>query len=294
MSDSQGSHLLELTSTAVSGIHYDRVVNTIPDAVRNASLAQLKSLVNTETKMPGWYLSASSADRHHLKQLLNDHWRLQSAVDQLFEGLQHDIDTFAEPLLKVALKAHFDIDEDPKSLTLQLTVPSKIIFGIDTGASVIRSSSLLAAALHNFEEAETQEGTFRAGSGVFRKDAQDTPVRDTRITVQKFASLCRTLDIGAQYQTHLKEQLLPKDLNARRTLAQRSIASEKAAFRYSALVSRLKRDISTDAYDSLQHIVEGKRSVKLYGRPLLNHRLSLMGFKLTGITLFSALPDGSS
>ena len=293
MSDSQGSHLLELTSTAVSGIHYDRVVNTIPDAVRNASLAQLKSLVNTETKMPGWYLSASSADRHHLKQLLNDHWRLQSAVDQLFEGLQHDIDTFAEPLLKVALKAHFDIDEDPKSLTLQLTVPSKIIFGIDTGASVIRSSSLLAAALHNFEEAETQEGTFRAGSGVFRKDAQDTPVRDTRITVQKFASLCRTLDIGAQYQTHLKEQLLPEDLNARRTLAQRSIASEKAAFRYSALVSRLKRDISTDAYDSLQHIVEGKRSVKLYGRPLLNHRLSLMGFKLTGITLFSALSEPS-
>lgn len=293
MSDSQGSPEPEFPSTARSGIHYDRVTNVIPEALRNASPAQLKTLINSKLEVPGWYLNARGADRHHLKQLLQDRWRLQGEVDQLFEGLQHDIDAFAEPLLRGALKAHFNIDEDPKALSLQLTVPSKIIFGIDRGASVIRNSSLLAAALHNFEEAETQDGTFRAGSGVFRKDAQGVPVRDNAITVQQFAALSRTLDIGAQYQTHLQARLQPADLDARRALQQRSIASEKAAFRYSALVSHLKGDITVDAYDSLRYIVEGKRSVNLYGRPLLSHRLSLMGFKLTGIVLFSAVSEPS-
>lgn len=293
MSDSQGSHLPGHRTAASNGVHYDRVIKVVPEAIRNASPARLKTLVNTKAAMPEWYLNIRAADRHYLKQLLEDRWRLQGEVDQLFEGLQHDINAFAEPLLRAALKANFNIDEDPKTLSLQLTVPSKIIFGIDTGASVIRSSSLLAAALHNFEESETQEGAFRAGSGVFRNDAQGVPVQDNRITVQAFAALCRMLDIGAQYQTHLQAQLKPADPGAQRTLARHSIASEKAAFRYCALVSHLKGDVSAGAYDSLREVVEGKRGVNFYGRPLLNHRLSLMGFKLTGITLFSAQSDPS-
>ena len=292
MSDLQGSSLPE-RSSSTRGVHYDRVISVLPGAVRNASLPRLKALINTKAELPDWYLKASVANRHHLKQLLEERWRLQAEVDQLFEGLQHDVDAFAAPLLRDALKAKFNIDEDPNTLSLQLTVPSKIIFGIDTGASIVRSSTLLAAALHNFEEAETQEGAFRAGSGVFRKDAQGSPVRDTHITAQQFAALCRTLDIGAQYQTHIEAQLHPADPTLRRTLAQRSMASEKAAFRYEALVSHLKGDVSAGAYDRLREIVEGKRDVNLNGRPLLNHRLSLMGFKLTGITLFSALNEPS-
>jgi len=292
MSDLQGSALPE-RSSSTRGVHYDRVISVLPGAVRNASLPRLKALINTKAELPDWYLKASVANRHHLKQLLEERWRLQGELDQLFEGLQHDVDAFAAPLLRDALKANFNIDEDPNTLSLQLTVPSKIIFGIDTGASIVRSSTLLAAALHNFEEAETQEGAFRAGSGVFRKDAQGSPVRDAHITAQQFAALCRTLDIGAQYQTHIEAQLHPADPTLRRTLAQRSMASEKAAFRYEALVSHLKGDVSAGAYDRLREIVEGKRSINLNGRPLLNHRLSLMGFKLTGITLFSALSEPS-
>lgn len=296
MSDLQGSQRPEspsVSSVEDKGVHYHRVMQVIPQAIRNASPTRLKLLMNIKADIPEWYMSARDIDRDYLKGLLKDRWRLQGELDQVLDDLQHDINAFAEPLLRSALKASFDIDEDPNTLSLHLNVPSKIIFDIDTGASVVRRSSLLAAALHNFEEGETKEGALRSDSGVYREDSLGVLVKDNAITPQKFASLCRTLDIGAQYQTHIKARLRPQDLDRRRELQERSIASEKAAFKVSSLISHLKGDLSASAYDCLRKVVEGKRTAKLYGRPLLNHRLSLMGFKLTGIVLFSAVSEPS-
>ncbi|MDI3272379.1 DUF6543 domain-containing protein [Pseudomonas sp. AL03] len=296
MSDLQGGQRPESSSVSSAGdkgVHYQRVMQVIPQAIRNASPTRLKSLMNLKADIPEWYMSARDIDRDYLKELLKDRWRLQGELDQVLNDLQHDINAFAQPLLRSALKSNVDIDEDPNTLSLHLNVPSKIIFDIDTGASVIRRSSLLVAALHNFDEAETKEGAFRSDSGVYREDSRGVLVQDNAITPQKFASLCRTLDIGAHYQTHIKARLRPQDPNARRVLQERSIASEKAAFKLSALVSHLKGDLNASAYGCLREVVEGNRTVKLYGRPLLSHRVSLMGFKLTGIVLFSAVSEPS-
>ncbi|MGJ7514033.1 dermonecrotic toxin domain-containing protein [Pseudomonas baetica] len=282
MSELQGSN---------PGVHELRVTNAIPSAIKNASPATLESMLKLKAEMPDWYIKLPASHRQRLKALIDERWRLQGELDELLVDLQTDIDAFAKPLLKTSLQANFNNYEDPEALSLVLEVPDTLIFGINTGATHIRRSSLLAAALHNFEEAETQEGAFRSGSSVLRNDARGSPQRMHAITPARFANLCRRLDIGAQYQTHIKSRLMPTDPFARRTLQERSIASEKAAFKSSAFIARLKGDISVDAYYQMLGFAEGKTGLRFHGLPLFSHRLSLMGFRLTSIVLFSALSE---
>lgn len=295
MSEVQGSNSPDILSEPRldRSIHEHRVISVIPDAIKNASSALLEPLLQLNATTPDWYTNASAGDKQNLKVLIDDHWRLQGEMNTALLDLQSDIDVFSKPLLAASLKKNFNIVEDSETLSLKLYVPDTIIFGLDTGASHMRHSSLLAAALHNFEDAETKEGAFRSGSGVFRNDAQGNPLRIDEITPQRFAGICRELDIGGQYQTHITAQLHPQDSTAQRALQASSIASEKAAFRMAALIARLKGDVSASGYDCLREVVEGKSELTLSGRPLLNHRLSLMGFKMTGIVLFSAVSEPS-
>lgn len=285
MSDLHGSN---------SGVHERRVIDVIPSAIKKASPATLESILKLKAQVPQWYFNLSAADRQHMKALIDERWRLQGELDERLSDLQGDIEAFAKRLLKVSLQANFNHFEDPETLSLHLEVPDTIVFGIDRGATRVRRSSLLAAALHNFEEAETHEDAFRSGSGVFRNDPQGNPRRIKVITPARFASLCRRLDIGGQYQAHIKARLTPSDPEAERLLREHSIASEKAAFKSSAFIARLKGDISVTAYDQLKAIVEGKQNIRFHGLPLGSHRLSVMGFRLTSIVLFSAVGEAST
>jgi hypothetical protein len=275
-------------------VHEQRVTRVIPDAIKNAPPALLESMLNQSAEMPDWYLKTSAADRQRLKTLIDERWRLQGELDELLAGLQHDIEAFAKPLLASTLQANFNAYEDPETLSLHLYVPDNMVFGIDTGVSRLRKSSLLAAALHNFEEAETQEGAFRSGSGVYRNTLQGDLKRVNAIAPEKFASLCRRLDIGGQYQTHIKAKLDPTDTVAKWQLRQRAQAREKAVFTLSVLIARLKGDISAHAYDRLSEVVEERKNIRFHGAPLRSHRLSLMGFRLTSIVLFSAVGEASA
>ncbi|MGY2339869.1 dermonecrotic toxin domain-containing protein [Pseudomonas sp. SDO5532_S415] len=174
MSDLQGSNSTNAPSKSEKSVHEQRVTRVIPDAIKNAPPALLESMLNQSAEMPDWYLKTSAADRQRLKTLIDERWRLQGELDELLAGLQHDIEAFAKPLLASTLQANFNAYEDPETLSLHLYVPDNMVFGIDTGVSRLRKSSLLAAALHNFEEAETQEGAFRSGSGVYRNTYRET------------------------------------------------------------------------------------------------------------------------
>jgi hypothetical protein len=292
MSDLQGRNP---TATQVAkSVHEQRVTKAIPAAIKNASPATLQSLLKLNGKMPDWYMKVSRSDRQHLKALMDERWRLQGELDELLVDLQSDIEAFGKQLLTTSLQANFNTTEDPETLSLHLYVPDNLIFGIDTEVSRLRRSSLLAAALHNFEEAETRESAFRSGSGVYRNSPQGTLHRINAITPARFASLCRRLDIGGQYQTHIKARLEPAAPDAKQRLQDRSTASEKAAFRLSAFIARLKGDISAQAFDRLQEVVEGKADIRFHGSPLHNHRLSLMGFRMTSVVLFSAESEASA
>ena len=296
MSDLHGSNSQKIpdgVSIDSHGIHYRRAKDVIPGAIKNAPVERLKSLLALKPQMPKWYSGAREIDRQYLKQLMDERWRLQGVLDQTLGDLKHDINAFAEPLLKTALQSKFTTVENFNELTVHLEVPSKFIFGIDTGASRVRQSTLLEAALHNFEEDETGGGEVRNSSGIYRKDSKGNLSLEPAITLPAFAALCRSLDIGSQYQRHIKSVLLPDTPQAQRTLQQDSVASEKAAFDVAALIALLKGDITSHAYGQLRKMRDSQADISLYEQPLHCHRLSLMGFRLTGIVLFSAVIEPS-
>ncbi|MHC8398721.1 NEL-type E3 ubiquitin ligase domain-containing protein [Pseudomonas sp. MDT1-17] len=273
------------------GVHYPRIKPLIPKAITEAPRARLLSAAQVQPAFPDWYLKARPVDRDYLKQLIDERWRLQGPLDELLGDLQHDIKAFAEPLLKTMLLSNFYEHGDPGDLQLRLYVPNKIVGGIDTQASTIRRSTLLEAALHNFEEDETREDAFRSGSAVLRKNVRGDLHEIKVITPQKIAALCRRLDIGGQYQTHIKSLLTPADANAARLLNERSIASDKAAFKLALMTAYLKGDIGLHGYTTIGALIDGNSGLQWYGRPLQSHRLSLMGCRITGIVLFSAVAE---
>ncbi|MEJ5060132.1 MULTISPECIES: dermonecrotic toxin domain-containing protein [unclassified Pseudomonas] len=292
MSELHGSNSLE-TPAQSNGVHYDRVLAVIPDAIKKASTARLQTLETQRPKFPEWYSAAREMDRQYLKELIEEQGRLQGVLDKTLGDLQNDINAFAEPILSTALKTNFNTVENVDTFSVQLAVPSNIAFVIDTGASRVRHSTLLEAALHNFEEAETAEDAWRDSSGIYRKVKGGAVVLEPSIALTRFATMCRSLDIGGQYQRHIKSVLLPSAVEAQQTLQQDSVASEKAAFQVAALIAHLKGDISAYAYSKLGLLRENKPNIMFHDQPLHSHRLSLMGFRLTGIVLFSATADPS-
>ncbi|MFW0756474.1 NEL-type E3 ubiquitin ligase domain-containing protein [Pseudomonas sp. H11T01] len=238
-------------------------------------------------------MNASSLNRHYLKELVEERWRSQAKVDGPLENLQQDIQAFAKPLLSALIRSNFNTSVDVSELTLKLYVPDKILLVIDRGVSYLRESTLLEAALHNFEEPETSEDHFRTGSGVYSMAVEGELKLERAMTTAKVATLCRNLDLGAQYQTHIKSILMPPDPKARQLLEQNAVAAEKATFNLAALMAYLKKDISEYAYGKLQHVRDDKSDITFHDQPLHRHRLSLMGFPLHGIVLFSAVSQPS-
>jgi hypothetical protein len=274
--------------------HYDRIIEALPHAIKNAPPVRLSRLASgSVASPPDWYARASGIDRNYLKELMDKRWLLQRLVEGPLDDLQQDIKAFAKPLLSLLMSSNFNSHDDVSQLTLKLFVPDRIIFGIDRGASQVHESTLLDAALHNFEAPETENDYFRSGSGVFRTNFRGELSLLPAMSVSRIAALCRRLDIGAQYQTHIKTLLLPDDAQKRQALEQHGAASEKAAFELASLIALLKNDISSHAYEVLRQVRENRSRISFYRQPLHLHQLSLMGFKLHGIVLFSAEGDGS-
>lgn len=269
------------------GVHYERIKALIPEAIKKAPVSRLKSL-RRNVAVPESYRSLNADERKKLKQSLQTHWQLQDVLDSTLKGLEQDIQEFARPLLAQAIKDQFKVDLDVDTTTLKLYVPDKIIFDIDRGATRARHSSLLEAALHNFEAAETEAGAFRTGSGVYTPD-QTGALRLHSITTEQFAGLCRKLDIGAQYQKHVTALLTPAGVAEKEALKKQSVAVEKSALEVAILTASMTADIGSNGQAVLKELVSGKTGIQFNGQPLHAHRLSLFGLPLSGVVLFSAV-----
>ncbi|CAI8716825.1 dermonecrotic toxin domain-containing protein [Pseudomonas sp. IT-P294] len=290
----------ELSEGSVSGISADnpaggnRYLNylaaSVPALIKSPSLSKRVAKATRAADFPEWYVKASAIDRQYLKELGNERWRLQDSLDDTLGDLKKDINEFAEPLLIQALQEKLSLELDVRTTTIRLYVPALLGFGIDTNASRLRESTLLEAALHNFEDAETRAGAFRDGSGIFITDAEGELQRHS-LTIESFASLCRELDVGAQYQRHITGLLNPARAEAKASLERHFIGTEKAAFNESALNAYLKGDVSAYGYGKLKQLRDEQTNILMGRRPLQSHRLTLMGVKLSGIVLFSAVAD---
>ena len=290
LSDASALQIISGQALGKDNLHRDFLLSKLPSPVKDAPVARLLTMTASTVDFPEWYLNARAIDRQYLKQLTDERWRVQVPLDETLEDVQRDILAFAKPLLVKALKEQVNLELDVNAALIRLYIPANLGFGIDTNASRLRQSSLLEAALHNFEEPETLEGEFRDGTGIFTLDDENQLQRHA-LAVERFAALCRTLDIGTQYQRHLKSLLTAQEAAAKALVEQQCIASEKAAFNEAALIAYLKNDISSYGYGKLRQVHDNENGITWNSRPLQCHRLSLMGFRLSGILLFSAVAD---
>ncbi|WEK29205.1 MAG: NEL-type E3 ubiquitin ligase domain-containing protein [Candidatus Pseudomonas phytovorans] len=230
-------------------------------------------------QLPDWFKHASI---EHLTLLRAASLRQQRAQDQLNARLQAivPLDDFAESLLKSALAAHSNSQIDPrlakvKLVTLRPNPPISAALS-PFSARIESTQSLLSAALHNFHVNETEPGWFAPGSQLLNAGGKRLP-----LSAEVFVSLCRSLDIGRHYQSHLRSQL---EAENKPGFLVDAIMEEalSANLELAATVARIKGEIDEQTYQRINRVVGTSPSMPAASTVLKCHTLRLLGKKVVG------------
>lgn len=272
---------------ADKGRHYEFIKSAVNDNFKTATVSRGLALAASPLKIQSWYTTAPSPYLLRLAIANLKAWGSQNRVDHLLA--KTDLHAFAEPLLKASIKERHGIEPDVKRTFLRLYLPKdEPWYAIDVSKGVVtRTVSLLDAALHNFASSET------VGDGsdyISQPDARGLfdvlPIKGA-MPISQFQTLCRDLDIGAQYKKHLESYLLPGEPLAEAVLQHKVSESQKDALAVAAHLALIKEDIQYDTYKMLLSLAEGSPQLLLNGRAMQCSDLSLLGTRLTGVLVLT-------
>lgn len=259
------------------GPHYPLIQQRLPTWLSGTAWHRAQALAQAPlTLIPE--LIAKPALDHGATKAANAHaWAMQNRVDQRLKDLQ-DLQRFAAPLLTQRIKERHGLDLDVRATHLFLHTRKGTVLKGTTSRTV----SLLEAALQNFSSGER----FTASSSyITQPDALGhftiEPFKD-RMSIEQFIGLCRELDVGASYQRHLQQHLLPVEEAARAALQADVIANQQAALSAAAHLAQLRGQLDTATFHLLQRVVRGERGTLQF------YRLRMMDSVLTGILLIAA------
>jgi Leucine-rich repeat (LRR) protein len=272
--------------------HYQHLSRILPAWVIHATADTRNALKNARLEAPHWHVTATRLQRQTLRDSSQEHWTHRNRLDSMLAKLQNARE-FAEPLLSAALKTRFGLELDVKSTFLRLYIPQSIPwFPAKSGAARTWTVSLLDAALHNFQESETQAHAYEPAS-TFISEPSATGQFDTlpqikqKITVQGFARMCRELDIGGQYSAYLRENLGLTNPVVEAVLKPKVKNAHKAAFMSALQLGHVRGDLQDDAHHSIFRLLEKRPGTKLDGELLHCHDLTMISSALTGIVIFA-------
>lgn len=273
--------------------HYDPLRNAFPEWLGKASAARRQALKHNRRTLTDNLKKAPKTQHAELRALIAQRMSVQNTIDRTLEHLQ-DASAYAEPILTQALKSRFGLDLDVRNTFLHLYIPVKTPGFPITIGSRTWTVSLLDAALHNFEEDETEADAYSSESTFTTRPSpsgqfETLPQIKARMGIAAFTRLCRDLDIGARFKTHLEKSLGIDDPVVGATLRQRIDASEKAALQAALHMAKMNGDVSELYARLIGGLLDGLQGMRVNGQALLCHDLSMMSSKLTGIVLFA--PD---
>ncbi|KAL0630241.1 hypothetical protein Q9L58_010912, partial [Maublancomyces gigas] len=245
------------------GKHYTFIKARLNDSFTQASLQRVQALGNARLRREPWFDGTNQL----LKDANIEAWKTQNALDQMLLSLK-DVYSFAEPLLKTAIRIQYGLDLNVRETCLHLYIPKEQPwYVIDTSHGVTtRTVSLLDAALHNFARTEH----FEADSEFITRPDQYgrfeiTPLKQ-KMTIKQFQTLCRELDIGGRYKRHLEHYLLPASPVAAGALQHWVSLSQKAALKAAAHLALKKKDISANAHSLILGLIHGLTNLTLDGK----------------------------
>ncbi|MFP3515550.1 DUF6543 domain-containing protein [Pseudomonas sp. SIMBA_077] len=187
------------------------------------------------TLLPRWFVTAPNAVREALQKSMALRNETQALTSQVLATVQ-TAEQFCEPLIKSALSVYGWGDLNVKTNALKqvhlfdnllIFIARQQVKIVDTLArtllpadlipeslelnlvSSISHHNLLQAAMQNFEASETQLGGFDTGSCIYSIGPNNLEILNVSLKPEKFAQICRDLNLGYQYQLHLDRQFTP-------------------------------------------------------------------------------------
>ncbi|RIJ10766.1 hypothetical protein DXT77_13450 [Pseudomonas sp. 91RF] len=273
--------------------HYEPLRNAFPEWLGKTSAVRRQALKHNRRTLTDTLKKAPKAQHDELRALIAQRMSVQNTIDRTLEHLQ-DACAYAEPILTQALTSRFSLDVDVRNTFLRLYIPVKTPGLPITTGSRSWTVSLLDAALHNFEEDETEADAYSSESTFTTRPSpsgqfETLPQIKARLSIAAFTRLCRELDIGARYKSYLEENLAINDPVAGAALRQRINVSEKAALQAALHMAKMNGDVSELYVRLIGGLLDDLQGMRVNGQALLCHDLSMMSSKLTGIVLFA--PD---
>ena len=268
--------------------HYRLFKHVVPPWLVETTTERRSALRQTQAQVPEWFGRLTLKEKDALKVMIDARGQSLNTLEKAL-GVIPALNDFARPLLTQALtNAGYSVPVD--QVYVRLYTPSFDAFGVATGGFSTRTLSLLQAALHNFEEPETQERYFAGGSGFITSPDEQGRFKSyaTDLTLEAFTQLCRRLDIGGQYQTLLSNTLNPVNKVLLDLLRSRYLTHQHAVLKVDAQVAWHKGDIDSASHALIQRVLNGERGIKLAdGRQLWYRTPCVMGIELKGCVIFS-------
>lgn len=303
------THATGVFNADARSVHYDFLKDRVPAWFNQASTQRQVELANHELhQLPDWYRAASPEAKGVLADSHTAYREAANSVEDTLGSIM-DIATFAEVLLKPAIKRAFNLDLDVRNVyyarKYRYQSDRSDLYGFfaveqQSGSSLndrYRGISLLEAALANFEPDEEQPlscddchviTTFGAYDGEIIPTPYAIISQALAVAPYGFAKLCRWLDLGARYQKHLASILRPEDPVKRKALEQQLQEHHRQQLAVSVEIAHLQASISGDVYQMLKQVLADTPGVTLDARPIGFATLKIYGVDLVGPLLIGA------
>ncbi|MFA0996178.1 MULTISPECIES: NEL-type E3 ubiquitin ligase domain-containing protein [Pseudomonas syringae group] len=296
-----------LAGSAPANSHVQLIKDHSPDWLLQAEPATHAVLRKASAAAPQWLASAreSSPDQvAALQRLYAEHRDKEQKICPTLDRLS-TLEDFARPLLTAAIKERFGLDVDVDQTWLFHAGRAKVDQSFISASKdpmtqaniALRAAtqSLLKAALQNFEDWETASGAMDSDFGIKAAVFSAYEIIGTQMTGKfvpiyptRFAALCRELDLGGKYQTHLESAFstsaTPGETADR--IRDNFIQLESSSIRLQLQIATLKGLISQPLHDAVLDIVAGKRNVQLDNLSVKCSVLRLWDVELNGIVVF--------
>lgn len=284
------------------------IQNKVPEWLASASSELHRTLRQAGAKRLPWFEQARQSMPAVVNALRDDyvlHLSREAELNQVLSVFP-SLEAFAKPLLETAIKERFGLTMDVRETWLfharRISVDDSFAGAskdplIEYQKSLkAATQTLLHAALQNFESWEAAPGGMdldaRQKAALYdRYPVEGLALTGTQLSIapEAFATLCRELDLGGEYQKKVSAFLNPvsdpgdaPDAAAynRRGLLKRV---ESSALSIQVHLAFMQGQISHSLYGPLLEIAENGINVSADGKPVTCSFLRLWDIELTGI-----------
>ncbi|MGL6243136.1 NEL-type E3 ubiquitin ligase domain-containing protein [Pseudomonas sp.] len=232
-----------------------------------------------KSNAPAWLLTASSQLRGELYETLIASHRSRSELADLLKGFKSP-ENFCTPLLAKAMSDKLGTPLDTTGVIFQHVRSTSSLLGLRKKLVLPIDRDLLTAACENFELGETLAGNYSDTSLIYIPETiTGTGNKIVSIEPHEFAELCRELDLGKQYQAHIKSLFQPA--TGVNELHNKYVAHAMNNFEVHRHLALMKETISAEMHRVLKAVKE-KQPVKLGNNTLGYQALEMFDVTING------------